>query len=460
MVLDTFMYMNYQDAREGDSLHTILKELERKKDYQPGGTYYAEYTILKQAAENTEIGQLRIGCQSVNMGFDTGTCACTFSTPDKSSVYVVYRGTGDGEWPDNGKGMTQESTIQQKRAVQYFEAAAERLGLSTNQRVVITGHSKGGNKAQYVTMSAENGYLIDCCYSVDGQGFSEAADSRFRNLFGEQEYRERIAKLHGICGENDYVNVLGRTIIPEEQIRYVSTPVEKQNFAGYHDIKYLFASLEKSADGDGRITVFHGRKNADVLGPGELAGYAAALSAAMMAMEEEKRDGCASVLMQLMEGMRGTKQGLNGEKVSLSDIGDFASVGIPMVLQSLLEGKEGRELLSALFKRELLSQQIPGTVVLQVNVQVLKAQAEALLEIEKRLKEHRGKMNEIRRRLPLYMSGNMAVNHRLSRAILETERIGERLHQLSMCQADVAATYENWETRWSGQVIDFLQGIR
>lgn len=42
----------------------------------------------------------------------------------------------------------------------------------------------------------------------------------------------------------------------------MKTPVEKTNFAGYHDIKYMFASLSYE---DGKyVTVFHGRKNSDV----------------------------------------------------------------------------------------------------------------------------------------------------------------------------------------------------
>lgn len=459
MVLDTFMYMNYQGARDGESLSAILKGLENQEDYQPGGAHYGEYTILKQAAKNKEIGELKIGCQSANMGFDTGTCACTFSSPDKSCVYVVYRGTGDGEWPDNGKGMTQESTLQQERALEYFEAVSKELAFSENQRVIVTGHSKGGNKAQFVTMSAKNGKLIDCCYSVDGQGFSQEAVEKWKKTYGEIEYQERIGKLRGICGENDYVNVLGMTIIPMGQIRYVSTPVEKQNFAGYHDIKYLFASLERTEAKDGWMTVFHGRKNPDVLGQGVLAEYAAALSAAAMAMDRNKRDGCAAVLMQLMEGMQGTKQGLNGEKLSLSDIGDFASEGISMLLSSLLKEKEGRNLLYAFWKRELLSEQLPGMVVLEVKKQILREQATVLSGIGKKLENHRQRINEIRKCMPLYINGNMAVNHRISRVILETEKIEKRLQALSCHQEEAAEAYERWERDWSERIVDFFHGI-
>ena len=155
-----------------------------------------------------------------------GAAACFFVSPDGEKVYVVYRGTGDGEWPDNGLGMTQSATIQQERALSYFEAAAERLELSAEQRVVITGHSKGGNKAQFVAMETKRQELVDVCYSVDGQGFSQKAISRWKQEYGSQEYEKRRGRIWGICGENDYVNVLGHSIIRQEQIRYIKTPVE------------------------------------------------------------------------------------------------------------------------------------------------------------------------------------------------------------------------------------------
>ena len=55
MVLDTFMYLDYKEAREGTSLNMILKDLENLADYGGGGVHYGEYTILKKAAENDEI---------------------------------------------------------------------------------------------------------------------------------------------------------------------------------------------------------------------------------------------------------------------------------------------------------------------------------------------------------------------------------------------------------------------
>ena len=126
MVLNTYMYMDYREANDGMTVNEILEKLSFSGDCKPGGIHYGEYTILKEAAKNREIGELVIGNQSHLLSFDEGTNACTFRTGDGSSIYVVYRGTSDGEWPDNGMGRTETSTLQQERALDYFETVIKR----------------------------------------------------------------------------------------------------------------------------------------------------------------------------------------------------------------------------------------------------------------------------------------------------------------------------------------------
>ena len=125
MVLNTYMYMNYKEAEDGMTLRKILEEVQKLPEYQEGGRYYGEYSVVSEAAGDDRVGEMVIGSQSHLMGFDDGTCACTFSSKENDEVYVVYRGTGDGEWPDNGLGMTREKTLQQERALTYFETVVE-----------------------------------------------------------------------------------------------------------------------------------------------------------------------------------------------------------------------------------------------------------------------------------------------------------------------------------------------
>lgn len=453
MVLDTFMYLDYREAQDGTSLSDILKDLEHHPDYGGGGIHNGEYTVLCQAAENDAIGNLVIGCQSREMGYASGTAACTFSTADGETVYVVYRGTGDGEWPDNGLGMTQSVTAQQQEALQYFEEVVEKLPIVENQRLVVTGHSKGGNKAQFVVMETGVEELIDVCYSVDGQGFSEQAITRWKDNYGEEGYRERTTKLRGIHGENDYVNVLGNSIIPTENIRYIKTPVEKDNFAGYHDIKYMFATREYDPGTQTFYTRFHGRKNADAIRQGELSRYASALSQDVMELAPDKRDGCAAVVMQLMEASAGSKNGINGEKLKLSDISDFTFLGIPIIAGSLFRGEEGKRLLQAFRNKEVLSSVVPDGLILQVNDRSLQSCGEELENMAGQFAVLEQQLHEAAQKVPVYMKGSAVMHHRIELSADRIQRLREKLLKAAGLQKQISSSYRCWneETNGSGR---------
>ena len=104
----------------------------------------------------------------------------------------------------------------------------------------------------------------------------------------------------------------------------MKTPVAVENFAGYHDIKYMFATPGKE-QGEKTSMIFSGSKNSYVAEPGLLLACAAALSAEVMKMPEEKRGGAAAVLMQLMELSGKKKRGQNGEILTKKDVEDFCT---------------------------------------------------------------------------------------------------------------------------------------
>lgn len=443
MILDTFMYLDYKEAVEGTSLKEIIDDLALHPDYGGGGIHYGEYTVLREAVENEQIGSLIIGCQSPHMGYDSGTWSCTFQNVEQNCVYVVYRGTGDGEWPDNGIGMTSAATTQQKRALSYFEEVVETMELNEDTRVIITGHSKGGNKAQFVTMESKYGDVIDVCYSVDGQGFSPQAIETWKSRYGESGYEEKVQKIYGIHGENDYVSVLGNSIIPENHIRYVKTPVEKTNFAGYHDIKYMFASLSYE---DGKyVTVFHGRKNSDVGQKGDLADFAAILSIGVMGLPVDQRDGCAAVIMHLMEAGAGQKNGINGEKLHLSDLKDFAIQGIPLIAGSFFNEEEGRKLLWSVFYRDSLDARPQSRIVLQVDDQQLLKQTAQLLEASDGINRLINEVREAANALPFYMKGYSAMYHRIKLSANEMEKLEKKLRKICQFQEYAADSYKKWD---------------
>lgn len=67
--------------------------------------------------------------------------------------------------------------------------------------IVVTGHSKGGNLAQYVTVTNEE--LIKECVSYDGQGFGDDFVRRYCS-----DIEKAAPKIKSVSAYNDFVNIL------------------------------------------------------------------------------------------------------------------------------------------------------------------------------------------------------------------------------------------------------------
>ena len=175
MLLEQLTYLEDKVAREADVVlgpydsvksplrqfdEDALAELEDSDEQFEGlisGKQWA--AIIRQIQNDPELYSLDIA------GKDDSVPAICFTDPnDPDSAVVAFKGTtGQKEWWDNGSGFGLSDTEKQKEALEYIE------NLPYNS-ITVTGHSKGGNKAQYVTVLSDK---VDRCISMDGQGFSQ-----------------------------------------------------------------------------------------------------------------------------------------------------------------------------------------------------------------------------------------------------------------------------------------------
>lgn len=156
------------------------------KDYTGGKKWAA---IIRQIKSDPDLYSLDI----VNK--DDSVPAICFNDPDDPEhAVVVFRGTsGKDEWIDNAIGLGVSDTERQKAALDYIENLPY-------DSITVAGHSKGGNKAQYVTVLSDK---VDRCISMDGQGFSQ--------VFLDKYYAEIRKKGHCIKNyylEGDFVSIL------------------------------------------------------------------------------------------------------------------------------------------------------------------------------------------------------------------------------------------------------------
>ena len=167
--------------------------------------------IISYVESNPSLMELEI----INVSkTDSGTHGFCVKDSD-NNVTVIYSGdySYSDSWVDNFVGAVQEDSTEQENALTFFEESmeiAKSMGEVSN--VTVSGHSKGGNLAQYVTIRSDD---VDYCLSYDGQGFSD--------VFMEK-YAPQIAangsKITSISANYDFVHCVLNPI-PNAQHYYV-----------------------------------------------------------------------------------------------------------------------------------------------------------------------------------------------------------------------------------------------
>lgn len=205
MLLEQLTYLEDKVAREADvvlgpydSVKSLLRqfdedalaELEDSDEQFEGlisGKQWA--AIIRQIQNDPELYSLDIA------GKDDSVPAICFTDPnDPDSAVVAFKGTtGQKEWWDNGSGFGLSDTEKQEEALEYIE------NLPYNS-ITVTGHSKGGNKAQYVTVLSDK---VDRCISMDGQGFSQEFLDRYY-----AEIEKKGGSITNYYLDGDFVSIL------------------------------------------------------------------------------------------------------------------------------------------------------------------------------------------------------------------------------------------------------------
>lgn len=220
--LDTFLILNcviYVSSFEkddvfenivGKSLFEISDLLECKKNSLgifPAEINEEEFSIIintikknKELYEKIKIVDVDNSVYGNISGSDR-VVNVTFLYED--NLIIVYKGTaGDFEWKDNVEGTYNISdTKQQRMALSYFDEMVEKF--KDVKKVYVSGHSKGGNKSQYIGVLRGNMSKLERVYSFDGQGFNSIFLKKYN-----KEIENNTHKIFNICNEYDYVNIL------------------------------------------------------------------------------------------------------------------------------------------------------------------------------------------------------------------------------------------------------------
>ena len=202
ILLDNLIYLQL-NARENEEVINIVNRLLSNDSFD-----YLEncslrmpkeewINILVQIKNKPNLKELKI--KNID-NYEESIRVASF-VDEQESAAVVFRGTAtEGEWEDNGQGAYEYDTKEQIDALNYINNLEFK-------DIIVTGHSKGGNKAQYVTILSDK---INKCISINGQGFSNEFITKYKN-----EIEINKSKIICINSQYDYVyclfNQIGET---------------------------------------------------------------------------------------------------------------------------------------------------------------------------------------------------------------------------------------------------------
>ena len=189
------MMLHSPVAMTGDKPIAVINEIL--------GNEYLSGLVLKSYTVGRELESLKhVNKNNLASGGPIAICLKSQSTKE---VIFVYRGTARYEWLDNADAFLKEASTLQLHALDFFNETILKNGYDKDYTIYVTGHSKGGNKAQFVTIASP--YLVTECINFDGQGFSKQFCEKYAD-----EIKAKASIITTIAAHSDYVSPLGNSI--------------------------------------------------------------------------------------------------------------------------------------------------------------------------------------------------------------------------------------------------------
>lgn len=168
--------------------------------------------------------------------------AITIELPN-NYIYVSYRGTDNTlvGWKEDFNLSFKENVPAQIDAVEYLEKVEKTYN---NAKIIIGGHSKGGNLAVYAAAFASDmtKKKIEAVYNNDGPGFCE-------KIIQSEEYKNIVDKVKSLVPQS---SVVGRLLNHKEEYTIVKSTqvgIMQHDLYSWQLIGSKFETLENVTNG-------------------------------------------------------------------------------------------------------------------------------------------------------------------------------------------------------------------
>ena len=319
MLLNNLMYMDSGDGFQsitsckdmsvGDYAAQQLANLERiTNSGEKLSEDQARYqNILKAIQKDNDLSGMVVAGTKIESAADGGGGSAMFVNPQTKEAVVTYRGTGSLEWKDNFQGGTRTdqpdgvSTQYQETALKTYQEYRDQLG--DGYTMTVTGHSKGGNKAKYITVMDDS---VDRCFSYDGQGFSDEFMAKYKDQIMQNQ-----GKITNHNVDDDFVNLLLNDI---GTTTYYKNNRDKSNLKYNH---YADAYLNIDSDGNYSTTIVERSK--------ETAAMDAFLNSALRSMDPDNRKNTMEMFGDIAAYVM--HQARNDKEINPNDLRDILYSG-------------------------------------------------------------------------------------------------------------------------------------
>jgi hypothetical protein len=245
------------------------------------------------------------------------------------NVFVHFNGTGDGNWNYNSAAYGGSPSRMQEESLKWFNEMIEKHyeGQSAGN-LYVTGHSQGGNNAQFVTIRSQYGDYISDCIALDGPGFSHQFVEESKELLGEAFYESQCNKIWAYNGENDFVSILGQeSIVPDghtKHIEYTNPNNEAMDFEMFHMVKGLL-------DKNGNIKI--------VENDSAFRKYVAAALDKVKELPPEQQARAADLVMMLCEDLIEAQEPIKSN-MTAQEFDELKEILVPLVVEILADNPE------------------------------------------------------------------------------------------------------------------------
>ena len=200
MILARFAYADFENAeplQSGEaSLGAVAQALAEKKTEETN-----DLALLRALAESERFRSLRLSSYENHFDAESQTqfSAITVRLTETLS-YLAFRGTDTTlvGWKENFNMAFLCPVPSQREAADYLARAAKHKG-----RLILGGHSKGGNLAVYAAAVCPESVRkrIEAIYNYDGPGFEES-------VLHSEGYRQILPCVHTFVPQSSIVGML------------------------------------------------------------------------------------------------------------------------------------------------------------------------------------------------------------------------------------------------------------